>query len=242
MAIDTYANLQTSIANWLMRSGDAAIVAIAPDLIVLFEEEARDRMKSRFAEATATATTISGTATVALPVDFMEAREVKLTDATGNVAVLDYMTPVQLDLEWPLANDGAPVNFTIEGNNLRLGPVPDAIYTLKMLYQQGVPALSDSNTTNWLLTHYPSLYLYGSLTHAALFIGEDDRIVSWRTFTEAGFQRVLEADIKARWGGGPLVMKLDIYTGRAGVSATSAATSGAFILDESTLDDTDTLS
>src|SRR4051812_30741017 len=125
MALDTYANLQTSIANWLMREGDAAIVAIAPDLIVLFEEEARDRMKSRFAEATATATTISGTATVTLPADFMEAREVKLTDATGNVAVLDYMTPVQLDLEWQIANDGAPVNFTIEGENLRLGPVPD---------------------------------------------------------------------------------------------------------------------
>ena len=143
MALDSYSALQTSIASWLMRPGDSNITAIAPDLITLFEEEARDRLKSRFAEATATATTIAGTATVTLPADFMEAREVYLTDAAGDRATLDYMTPEQLDAEWPIPNDCAPFNFTIEGTQLRLGPVPDAAYTVKMLYQQGIVALSN---------------------------------------------------------------------------------------------------
>ena len=55
---NTYANLQTSIANWLMRAGDSTITTIVPDLILLFEEEARDRLKTRFNEATTTLSTV----------------------------------------------------------------------------------------------------------------------------------------------------------------------------------------
>jgi hypothetical protein len=40
-------------------------------------------------------------------------------------------------------------------------------------------ALSASNTTNWLLTLAPDLYLYGSLLEAAPYIGNDERIPVW---------------------------------------------------------------
>jgi hypothetical protein len=36
-----------------------------------------------------------------------------------------------------------------------------------MLYSQKVPALSDSATTNWLLTSHPDAYLFGTLTMSA---------------------------------------------------------------------------
>jgi hypothetical protein len=146
MALDTYSALQTSIADWLLRPGDTTISTIAPDLITLFEAEARDRLKSRFAETETTLSTVAGTATVALPSDFWEPRALKIS-SSDPVAHLVYMTPDELDTEWPFAGDrGQPVNFTIQGTNLRLAPVPDAVYTLTLLYQQGITALSASAT------------------------------------------------------------------------------------------------
>ena len=37
---------------------------------------------------------------------------------------------------------------------------------------QKIPALSDSNTTNWLLTLSPDVYLFGALAEACLFAPE----------------------------------------------------------------------
>jgi hypothetical protein len=209
MALDTYSALQTSIADWLLRPGDTTISTIAPDLITLFEAEARDRLKSRFAETETTLSTVAGTATVALPSDFWEPRALKIS-SSDPVAHLVYMTPDELDTEWPFAGDrGQPVNFTIQGTNLRLAPVPDAVYTLTLLYQQGITALSASNTTNWLLTRYPDLYLFGSLALADAYIGDDERIAGWTAAKEAAFNRIAQSDVKARWGGGSLQIRTD---------------------------------
>src|SRR3979411_2651605 len=120
MSLSTYATLQTSIADWLLRPGDSTITTIAPDLITLFEAEARDRLKNRFAEVETTLSTVAGTATVALPSHFWEARSLKITSVSP-VKHLVYMTPDELDTEWPFAtNTRRPVNFTIQGTNLRL--------------------------------------------------------------------------------------------------------------------------
>jgi hypothetical protein len=40
-------------------------------------------------------------------------------------------------------------------------------------------SLSDSNTTNTILTNYPDLYLYGALAESAPFIMQDDRLKTW---------------------------------------------------------------
>jgi hypothetical protein len=209
LSLDTYANLQTSIADWLVRPGDTIITTIAPDLITLFEAEARDRLKSRFAETETTLSTVAGTATVALPSDFWEARALKIS-SSDPVAHLVYMTPDELDTEWPFAGDrGQPVNFTIQGTNLRLAPVPDAVYTLTLLYQQGITALSDAAPTNWLLTRYPDLYLTGSLSWAEAYIADDERVAGWVSAKEAAFNRIAQSDIKARWGGGSLQIRTD---------------------------------
>ena len=47
------------------------------------------------------------------------------------------------------------------------------------MYYQKIAALSDSNTTNWLLTYAPDVYLYGSLLHSAPYLKEDERVTVW---------------------------------------------------------------
>ena len=48
-----------------------------------------------------------------------------------------------------------------------------------MIYRANIPALSESNTTNWLLTLAPDLYLYGVLLESAPYMKEDERISTW---------------------------------------------------------------
>lgn len=208
MALDTYAHLQTSIADWLLRPGDATIAAIAPDLITLFEEEARDRLKTRFSETTTTLSTVAGTGTVALPSDFYELREIYFTDGSAD-KVLIFTPPEQMDAEYPSETTDESIRYTIVGTNLRFKPIPDTVYTISIDYMQGITSLSNSVTTNWLLTHYPSLYLVGSLLWAHAYIANDERVPGWNALKEAAFARIMQSDIKARFSGSALVMRAD---------------------------------
>jgi hypothetical protein len=44
-----------------------------------------------------------------------------------------------------------------------------------VLYEK-IPALSDSNLTNWLLDEHPDVYLYGALVEAAIYIKDDPTV------------------------------------------------------------------
>lgn len=209
MAFSSYSALQTAVLNWLARPGDTFVSGSVPDMITLFEAEATRRLKSRFAEEVASLVTVAGTATVALPSDFGALRYARITSTNPDVPLV-YMTPEELDSTWGGDDRGQPVNFTIQETSLRLGPVPDAAYTISALYQQGVPALSDSNVSNWLLTNHPDAYLFGTLAEAEAFIGHDERFVGWLARRDAAFDSILLADQKARWGGGALQIKTDV--------------------------------
>lgn len=73
----------------------------------------------------------------------------------------------------------------------------------RLLYHKGVPALSDSATTNWLLTREPGAYLYGALIEASPYVADDARTVLWATQYKAIIDRMLGEDEMARYGNGP---------------------------------------
>src|SRR5438874_1143865 len=76
-------------------------------------------------------------------------------------------------------------------------------------YIAGISALSSTNTTNWLLLTYPSLYLCGSMLWGEAFIGNDERAPGWVSLRESIFNRIIQADIKQRWTGGVLTIRTD---------------------------------
>jgi len=114
-----------------------------------------------------------------LPTDFQSMRRIRLSSVTGKPH-LDFKSGTQLD-EYRYSNGnatGQPLFFTIIGSEIELAPTPDANYTIEMVYRKNVPALS-SNSTNWLLSLAPDLYLYGALLESAPYMKEDDRIQTW---------------------------------------------------------------
>lgn len=190
MAISDYASLQTAVAGWLNRPD---LTAQVPDFVTLAEARLNRELKNiRAMEVTTTLTTVTGTASLALPVDMLEMRRLRNTTLDG--AVLDFMPPDALAARYPTGVTAAPQAFTVVGGNLELAPAPDAAYALALTYFQKLPALSGDNPTNWLLAQWPDAYLWTSLAAAQLFIMNDARLGTFLTLSAQAIKGINEVD------------------------------------------------
>lgn len=199
MALGTYSDLKTSIAGWLNRTDFTAVI---PDFIAL--AEARFNRVIRHPEME-TAGTVSATSeSTALPAGFLEMRSVWREDSPD--APLDYFPPSHLRTMRASATNGDPTAYTIVGGNLILAPVP-ASETIGLYYYTKIPALSDSATTNWLLTAHPDLYLFASLAAAEVYGWNDQRLGLLKSGADEIMEQINAAGRKRRDGAAPLQMR-----------------------------------
>ena len=171
MSITTYAELQTSVANWLHRSD---LTALIPDFITIAESRLSADLNSRSMDAQSTLTTTIGNAYVTLPTDMVEMR--RLVVQSDPNYTLRYVSPDEIAADYPTAQTGKPVVFTVIGSQIQLAPIPDSAYSLELTYKQKIPSLSNTSTTNWLLTSWPDAYLYATLCAAQPYIMNDERV------------------------------------------------------------------
>jgi len=205
MAITTYSELKTAVANWLNRTD---LTNRIPEFISLGESELFRRTKIRTGETRATLDTVSGTKYYALPSGYKSMRHFKLNG--DPVRDLDYMTPEQIDIAWPSAFKGKPCNYTVIGDELKLAPTPDAVYEMEMAYWKRIDHLSDSNTTNFFMERAPDILLYGALMQAEGFLQNDQRIPIWRTGLTQGIEDLIREDWNDRFGGSAMTVSADM--------------------------------
>lgn len=180
--INTNATLITAITEWLARDQDATLIARIPTFIQLFESKMNRTLFVRQMETRSTALTDMVSAEpefISLPSDFQSMRRVRLSSVTGKPC-LEFKSGTQMDeFRFSTANvAGQPRYFTIFGSEIELGPTPDIVYTLEMVYRQNIPPLA-TNDPNWLLTLAPDLYLYGALLEVTPYIKDDERLQTW---------------------------------------------------------------
>ncbi|MEN6642572.1 MAG: hypothetical protein ABFE08_09010 [Armatimonadia bacterium] len=201
MPFDTYANLKTAIAEWLNRTD---LTSRIPDFITLAEAEFNRKLRVSAMEKRSTASATEKY--VALPVDWLEARRV-FTTVNGSPRRLDVKSADQaVEYSATHAEAGAPVALAVVGRQLEILPTPDQAYVLEMLYYSKIPALSDSNPSNWLLEEHPDLYLYGSLMHSAPYLQHDERIGTWASKYDDIRGSIMSADEKAVYSTSTLKM------------------------------------
>jgi hypothetical protein len=301
MPFDSYEQLQSTVLDWLARPGDPLVAPAVPDMVAMFEEEARDRLQTRFTEKTARLSPTPGLDTIPLPLDYGQLRSIWVDTANGKQH-FQYHPPRNLDMNlglFALAN--YPVAYTIEGLNLRIVGTPVAattdgetavggsgpevtltpaasatLYTdtriipgsfvglmpltanaadalgsvwvepgtgtavihhasspntdqtfavslinasgvesgpvagaINIDYLSGLPPLSLAAPSNWLLVEYPSAYLWGTLSYAAPYIGDDPRLQMWLGAREAAIERIRLADRRAKFPHG-LMIQTDV--------------------------------
>ena len=207
MALNSYSALKTSIANWLNRSDLTTEIA---DFIVLAEKDFNSKLRIRKMNATDSSLTIDSE-TVALPTGFLQIRDFYILEG-GTKYALKYITPAQMDQIRGSSTTGMPSAYTILGDNLRFAPVPSSSYTGVINYYKEFDALSDSNTSNYILTNHPSIYLYGSLYHAANFLGgiEPRQVQQWQQQYTTSLERLERNDREDQYGNAPLQQRGDV--------------------------------
>ena len=200
MAIGTFAQLKTATANWLDRSD---LTDRIPEFIALAEARFNRVLRIRDMETVSTAiSTVAGTREYDLPTRFVQMKEFHLT--TDPITPLAYITPEMMSRMQAGSSKSKPQVFTIIADKVRLGPNPDAVYTTSMLYYQAFAALSDSATTNDMLTNNPDVYLYGTLLEAEPFIMNDERVPLWLAAFEKAVSDIQNQDNKDRHSGSQL--------------------------------------
>jgi hypothetical protein len=213
MALSTFSALKTAVALWLARPGDTLITGSIPDMVTLFEAEARRQLRNINNEATGTLTIAAGDSTVQMPSDFLELRSARISSVNPRVP-LTFLTPDQFDSSEDADQTGRPEFFTIEdvalGPRMRFAPISDGAYTFTIRYYAALVALGNGTAqVNWLLTNHPDAYLFGTLAEAEAYIGHDERIGLWIQRRDASLASVNLAGRKALFGGGSLQIKTD---------------------------------
>lgn len=168
MALDSYDALKAAVADYAARSDLTSQIADCVTLAETMFNHGDDQLgfpplRVREMEASDTQTPISGTITLAT--DFLEMRRVSVQSDPKRK--LEYATPEWLDEAYPSSDDGDASFYTIVGSSLVTRPF--AASDIEYLYYQKIPALSDSNATNWLLAKSPNAYLFASLYNLHIF-------------------------------------------------------------------------
>ena len=231
MAITNFSELKTAIANWLDRSD---LTAIIPDFITLTEDrmyrgeplpglgspslggdDEVDGLRLRYMEQAATRDTVSGTERYGLPSDFLEMRNISYVRDSQTIDLV-LRVPRQLDEHYREDHTAYPEAFAIEGTEIRIRPIPSGTWTLRQLYYKKLDALSDANSENDILTNYPSIYLFGSLAEAELYLKNDQRASLWDQRFLAAIRGANKDHARARRKGGALqaVSKVGKYRTR----------------------------
>jgi len=197
MALSTYSELQTTVANYLNRDD---LTTLIPTFITLTENRLNRELRVRANMVRATTTTTAGQAFYDLPSDLIELRNITY-DSNSQSHALRYLSPESVSREYGTILSGQPRAYTNLGNDLKLTPTPDAAYTISINYYSQLRSLSDNVTTNDVLAEYPSLYLFGSCLEGAIYLNDTDQANRFGSVFQKALDDVQRAEEAARYSG-----------------------------------------
>jgi hypothetical protein len=165
MAITTYTELQSAVADFLARSD---LTAKIPDFIAIAEARLSHALRAHEMQDTSEGSLTAGV--IALPSDYIEWLSARWIGT--RTADLAFVAPDSPEWRFRFRPNGDPTMFTIMAGNIEIRPI--AAGNLKLYYYQTIPPLA-SNSTNWLLDKAPDIYLYTSLGEANIYMKDEQR-------------------------------------------------------------------
>jgi len=195
MSLTTYAELQASIADWLIRSD---LTAVIPDFISLTEAEIqRDLTHWRMYKRDTLSVSSRYTT---LPTDFLEPIRFEI-DGQEKPLEVTGINELQARRHSNADTASLPLLVALTAGEFEVWPTPGETYTMSLVYRYDFPALSDSNTSNWLLAEAPDVYLYGALSQAAPYLVDDPRLPVWQSKYGNAMNGLQMSSDRARFGG-----------------------------------------
>ena len=203
MAVDSYSALKSAIGTYL---GDTAQDSNRDDFIDLFEAWANRVLRHTAMEEQTTLTTnSSGLAT--LPTGYLDIRSVRYSASPSRE--LKPLSIGSLNRLSPYDTAGTVYAYTITSisnvQKIRIIDPLDAA-SLVVTYFEKIPALSDSQTTNWLLDLSPDLYFYGSLAQAYAWRRQFEVAAGLQAKAQQVVDEISSIDERGRYGNAEIVL------------------------------------
>lgn len=170
MALANILELKAALADYTTRS-DLPLNT----LIALTEAKFASTIKHRLAERYTEIPVATGVASFPLPVDFQEGRNLQIAHQPLTLASIDSLN----------AEPGDTNRYAIVGTTVRLQSRPAKDVAVGLTYYARVPALTEAAPTNWLLSTFPDVYLYGVLLEYAIWAQDQDKQAAYGTLLAA---------------------------------------------------------
>lgn len=190
MSISTYSELQSEVTAWSHRTDLSARI---PNFIVLCEADMQVRCKLTEFEGSSSVTITAGVGT--LPTGFTGMRSIYWDGDLDRP--LKYLTPDQFESH---RNESGLANwYTITGTSLLTSPAGDGTAVIR--YKARFTPLSDTNTSNVLLTNYPDAYLHGTLVQLHSYTKNTKAMQEANALYEAAVQRIVIDNNQRKYAG-----------------------------------------
>lgn len=200
MAISNYSELQTAIANWIDRDD---LTDRIKEFIALGEARIYRDLKIEAMNKGDTIA-IASNGSIALPSDYIHLRNATVLLSGGEGQALEYVTFDTLARKFPSSDTGIPLYIARSTSGLTVGPLPDGTYNVTLRYYARLPALSDSNTTNWFTDNAPDILLWASLVESTAYTQDDERLPVWESKYQQVKFEIQKEDNKARRSSAPV--------------------------------------
>jgi len=170
MALNNYENLKQAVEDWGHRDD---VSAYLDDFIAVCETEmytgTNVQIRVRSMVTTETSAMSASVQYQALPTDYLETKRFDVT-VSDEKYTIDYRTPTQMELR---SGTAVPAYYTIT-NQIEYDIQPDQAYVTNIIHYARLTTLDSTNTTNSILTDYPTVYLYGCLWALSQYVNNDE--------------------------------------------------------------------
>lgn len=198
----TYTELKAAIAEWAHR---ANIPAATVDTFIDFAE-AEFNNRLRMSEQETVDTLTCSSRYTALPSDFLEMRAVEYEGES--LHCIQYASPEYMSFWRSYAETtGQPLAYSIRGTDLEVLPTQTGT-DMTLHYWAKIDALSDANTTNWLLTAHPNMYLYECLRQLSIYTKDDAGTQRYASQMQGYYDAMQKGDRAKRFSGSALKVRV----------------------------------
>lgn len=202
-AFDDYASFETTFLQW---ADNADIAAQVDGFLALAHRRLDTELRLEATVRLASSLTGAGNPWVPKPDRMLTFK--RLREGTGSDVVgLDYRSLSEFDDQHYLNQQGRPTNFTVLGDRIRLGPIPDGEYTLEIAYYRQPDVIGPTQAMNEYLEVCPHLLLYACLCETEPFIRDVEMAALWQEKYRMAINEVNEQTEHNRYPDGMLTVR-----------------------------------
>ena len=198
----TWSGLKSSARSWMAEISTDSLTEERLEECIAFAERHFNRVL-RVPEMEDAVTTSSSGSTITLPSDLLHLRSIYISRSPKSY--LTQVSMAELRDMFPTDATGVPTHYALQsGTEIVLGPTPSGSFDYVLNYYKKIPALNSTDTTNWLLTAHPDLYLAGTMHYAHLFLLDEQRALLFSSKVNLIIEELHKLRTEKAWSSAPL--------------------------------------